>query len=263
MMPNVASTAGSLPGSVARPPISERAGRVERGPGAAFASGPSEHIAVCRSSNSPRSTASTCARTVLALHAWGTADPARFGWYDPPSHERLTAAERLLEMLGGLEGTPARITPLGREMLEVPVHPRLARLLIEARHNGWIHQGAAVAALLSERDIRLARKSSRAQRRSGAANRQRAAYPIFWTVSTCWPRPSRGGSFLALRSRGIDPAAARRSPWSAMSCYGAIDVTGLGNPGETTTTRTRVSSDPCSWRIRIGWSNAAVLKGQA
>ncbi len=38
--------------------------------------------------------------TVLALHAWGVADPDRFGWYDPPAADRLAAAERLLIMLG-------------------------------------------------------------------------------------------------------------------------------------------------------------------
>ena len=79
--------------------------------------------------------------TVLALHAWGTADPARFAWYDPPAPERLAAAERLLVMLGGLAGTPPRITPLGQEMLALPVHPRLARLLVAARHDGRIRDG--------------------------------------------------------------------------------------------------------------------------
>ena len=92
--------------------------------------------------------------TVLALHAWGTADPARFAWYDPPAPERLAAAERLLIMLGGLAGTPPRITPVGEEMLALPIHPRLARLLVAARQDDRARDGAAVAALLSERDIR-------------------------------------------------------------------------------------------------------------
>ncbi len=92
--------------------------------------------------------------TVLALHAWGTADPARFAWYDPPALDRLAASERLLIMLGGLAGTPPRITPVGHEMLASPIHPRLARLLVAARQDDRVREGAAVAALLSERDIR-------------------------------------------------------------------------------------------------------------
>ena len=51
--------------------------------------------------------------TVLALHAWGTAEPARFAWYDPPAPERLAAAERLLMMLGGLAGNASSHHPLG------------------------------------------------------------------------------------------------------------------------------------------------------
>ncbi len=41
--------------------------------------------------------------TVLALHAWGLADSGRFAWFEPPSVERLDAAECLLTMLGALD----------------------------------------------------------------------------------------------------------------------------------------------------------------
>ncbi len=95
--------------------------------------------------------------TVLTLYAWGVSDPARFGWFDPPAPDRLTAAGQLLLLLGGLAGDPPRITPLGRAMLDLPVHPRLARLLIAARDDGRADDGAAIAALLSEKDIRRAR----------------------------------------------------------------------------------------------------------
>ncbi len=92
--------------------------------------------------------------TVLSLHAWGKSDARGFGWYEPPPEETLLAAERLLAMLGALgEEAGGQITPLGRRMLSLPVHPRLARLLIESAERGLLEQGAAVAALLSEKDI--------------------------------------------------------------------------------------------------------------
>src|SRR5206468_3774923 len=68
--------------------------------------------------------------------------------------EALAAAERLLAMLGALDSASGgAITPLGRAMMDLPVHPRLARLLLGAAELGRLEEGAAVAALLSEKDI--------------------------------------------------------------------------------------------------------------
>ena len=148
--------------------------------------------------------------TVLTLHAWGTADPAQFAWYDPPAPERLAAAERLLGMLGGFAGTPPRITPLGHEMLALPVHPRLARLLVAARHDGRIRDGATVAALLSERDIR-------ARDDAGGPNANTARKPAATGLSDILDRldllaEAETMRFApSLRSRGVDPAAARQA----------------------------------------------------
>jgi len=147
--------------------------------------------------------------TVLALHAWGVADPDRFGWYDPPVTDRLAAAERLLFMLGGLDGEPARITPMGAQMLELPIHPRLARLLLAAKRSGRARDGATIAALLSERDIKI---------RDGSANSgpQGSRLPKLTSPSDVLHRldlldEAEGRHFApSLRSRGIDPAAARQ-----------------------------------------------------
>ena len=92
------------------------------------------------------------ASTVLSLHAWGYSDPVAFPWFDPPGPERLAAADRLLHLLGALDG--GTLTPLGRQVLSLPLHPRLGRLLIDAATRGRLEEGATLAALLSERDIR-------------------------------------------------------------------------------------------------------------
>ena len=147
--------------------------------------------------------------TVLALHAWGVADPDRFGWYDPPVTDRLAAAERLLLMLGGLEGDPCRITPLGTQMLELPIHPRLARLMLAAKQCDRIRDGASIAALLSERDIKTRDGSAS----SGARGSQ---LPSVTSPSDVLDRldlldEAEERRFApSLRSRGIDPAAARQ-----------------------------------------------------
>ena len=92
--------------------------------------------------------------TVLALHVWGHADPRKFAWYDPPDERSIAYAERLLEMLGATTAeTSGQITEIGKRLLAMPVHPRLGRLLLAAAEAGLTREGAAVAALLSEKDI--------------------------------------------------------------------------------------------------------------
>ncbi|QOV90033.1 ATP-dependent helicase HrpB [Humisphaera borealis] len=92
--------------------------------------------------------------TALLLHAWGKPDLRNFGWYEPPAEDMLVSAERLLAMIGALDAdVDGKITPLGQRIMALPTHPRLARLLIGAAEAGLLEQGAAVAALLAEKDI--------------------------------------------------------------------------------------------------------------
>src|SRR5207253_2777961 len=92
--------------------------------------------------------------TLLALHAFGETNPRTFNWYEPPDAQALESAERLLTMLGALSSEQGgRITPLGHQLLSLPVHPRLARLLLAAVEQNAIEEGATIAALLSEKDI--------------------------------------------------------------------------------------------------------------
>ncbi|MEM8873207.1 MAG: ATP-dependent helicase HrpB [Planctomycetota bacterium] len=82
---------------------------------------------------------------LLAVHGWGT-DGAGFGWFDRPKAEMLGHAEGLLELLGATRS--GRLTDIGERLREIPVHPRLGRLLIEGGEDA-----VAVAALLSEKPI--------------------------------------------------------------------------------------------------------------
>jgi HrpA-like RNA helicase len=59
-------------------------------------------------------------------------------------------------MLGALSSNAGgKITPLGQRIMSLPTHPRLARLLIDAADAGIARDGAAIAALLAEKDIVL------------------------------------------------------------------------------------------------------------
>lgn len=90
------------------------------------------------------------AGAVLALLAGGEPDPAAFPFFEAPEPERLAAALSDVAAWGAVRD--GRITPVGREMAALPVHPRLARLLVEGRRRGVVRRAALAAALLSERD---------------------------------------------------------------------------------------------------------------
>jgi ATP-dependent helicase HrpB len=89
---------------------------------------------------------------VLELAAWGVADPSALSWLDPPPVAALSTARQLLADLSALDDA-GRVTPLGNAMARLPLHPRLARLLLRAQDIGCQDTGCDLAALLSERDI--------------------------------------------------------------------------------------------------------------
>ena len=86
----------------------------------------------------------------LQLIAWGESDLAGFPWFEPPQPERLRAAVQLLERLGAVRDN--RITPLGEQMSQLPLPPRLALVLVAGADWGFSRELALAAALLSERD---------------------------------------------------------------------------------------------------------------
>jgi ATP-dependent helicase HrpB len=90
------------------------------------------------------------AGAVLQLMYLGETDVLRFPWLEPPKEATVAQALALLRRLGAVGEGGA--TELGRAMARLPVHPRLARLLIEGQRFGQPERVALAAALLSERD---------------------------------------------------------------------------------------------------------------
>ena len=97
------------------------------------------------------------APVLLALASWGVTRPRTFGWFEAPSEESITVAQRLLMSLGMIEGVDGSvdgpITSLGTAAARLPLHPRVARVLIEGRSAGLAREAAALCAILSERDF--------------------------------------------------------------------------------------------------------------
>ncbi|MBA4076938.1 MAG: ATP-dependent helicase HrpB [Cyanobacteria bacterium PR.023] len=86
----------------------------------------------------------------LQLLAWGEKDLQSFAWFQAPPPASLNRALELLDRLDAIEN--GRLTELGRKMAQLPLQPRLARLLVEGAESGQIKDTALCAALLSERD---------------------------------------------------------------------------------------------------------------
>lgn len=101
----------------------------------------------------PESLRGDMAGPLLQLLALG--EQAEFPWLDEPPSETIANARQLLRQLGAIESpvdAADRITPLGKELVRLPAHPRLARLLLAGARHGVLRETAIAAALLSERD---------------------------------------------------------------------------------------------------------------
>ena len=87
---------------------------------------------------------------VLQLLCLGETDVLKFPWLEPPRASVVSQALALLRLLGASDDGGA--TALGRTLARLPVHPRLARLLVEGQRRGVSERVALAAALLAERD---------------------------------------------------------------------------------------------------------------
>jgi ATP-dependent helicase HrpB len=81
---------------------------------------------------------------LLDVLAWG-GDVAVFEWFEAPPPEGVAAGMALLDRLGAV--SDGRLTPEGEAMHRLPLHPRLARVLLSA---GGGARAAAVCAVLGE-----------------------------------------------------------------------------------------------------------------
>jgi ATP-dependent helicase HrpB len=100
----------------------------------------------------PEMLASELSSLALELAVWGVKQPSALSWLDPPPASAWEQAVQLLLDLGALDKSVS-VTSEGRTMARIPLHPRLARLLLRAEELGCPRLGADIAALLSERDI--------------------------------------------------------------------------------------------------------------
>lgn len=121
----------------------QRAGRAGRtGPGRAVRLYPLEDFVRRPPHDVPEIARADLAPAALLLDALGAGRLADLDWLDAPPAAAIEQAEDLLRQLGASGAT-------AREMARYPLHPRLARLIVEARRRGVAEDGCTAAALLS------------------------------------------------------------------------------------------------------------------
>ncbi|BBH71293.1 ATP-dependent helicase [Actinoplanes sp. OR16] len=92
------------------------------------------------------------ASVILQMTNLGLGDLARFPFIDPPDRRNITDGVKLLEELGAL--ADRKLTPMGRQLAQLPVDPRLARMVIEADRQECLAEVMVIAAALSIQDPR-------------------------------------------------------------------------------------------------------------
>jgi ATP-dependent helicase HrpB len=146
------------------------------------------------------------AQTRLELAAQFGPAARAMEWFEAPPEPAVRAADELLGRLGAIhaDGEP---TPIGKRMLAFPLHPRLARLLVEAETRGVADDGALLAAIVAERDIRANIRGARFDGPRGARDAATERSDLFAIADLFREAERSRFSDGALRAIGLDPAS--------------------------------------------------------
>lgn len=156
--------------------------------------------------------ATDLAGLALNVAAWGT-DIDDLALLTPPPEGAFAKAQDLLRMLDAMEGD-GRLTPHGQQMAAIPVHPRLAHMILSCDD-----RAATIAALLSERDVLGHRAGSDLELRLRAVKRGEGPKPLLAAINAETKRLAR---FCKGPRRELGEMAALAYP----------DRVGLRRPGQ-------------------------------
>lgn len=128
----------------------QRAGRAGReAPGAAWRCWPEYEHQTLPAYPEPEIRTAELTRLALELACWGTPDGTGLAWWDAPPEGGLAAGRAVLRALGALDSTD-RITPRGRAMSALGLHPRLARALLDGAGHVGPRAAAEMVALMDD-----------------------------------------------------------------------------------------------------------------
>jgi ATP-dependent helicase HrpA len=98
------------------------------------------------------------ASVILQMTALGLGDIAAFPFVEPPDRRQITDGIQLLQELGAFDPKATedskRLTDVGRKLSQLPVDPRMGRMVLEAASHGCVREVMVIAAALSIQDPR-------------------------------------------------------------------------------------------------------------
>lgn len=89
---------------------------------------------------------------VLDVAAFGETDVESLPWLTPPPKCNVARAGNELRALHAISAE-GQITPLGRKMAAMPCHPRISRMILQARNAQEKSLACDIAAILEEKDV--------------------------------------------------------------------------------------------------------------
>lgn len=144
---------GLVTGPVSQATADQRRGRAGRQqPGVCYRLWTESQHATLPHYPTPEILVADLAPLALDLALWGTNDASPLRFLDPPPAAHLAQARTLLQSLGALD-EQQKITQHGKELSALPVHPRLAHMIIRGHQLEIGALACDVAAILEERDL--------------------------------------------------------------------------------------------------------------
>ncbi|MGW3963197.1 ATP-dependent helicase HrpB [Amycolatopsis sp. NPDC005003] len=203
----------------------QRSGRAGReAPGRAYRCWAEHEQATLPPYPEPEIRTAELARLALELACWSTPDGSGLAWWDPPGEGALSAGRALLVTLGATspDGT---VTPRGRRMAELGLHPRLARALLDGSSEVGARNAAEVVALLDAgatlTDVAAELRRLRSARDEGSRRWKREAQRLERLVSGEADRSlSTGSSGPHHASSGFNHASSARDHASSVPTSG-------------------------------------------
>jgi ATP-dependent RNA helicase HrpB len=194
-----------------------RAGRTE--PGACYRLWDEPQTAVLEPFARPEILAADLSSFALDLAAWGAA-PEKLAFLDPPPRPAFAEAKELLTELGAIDAD-GRITEEGKKLRQLPLPPRLARMVIDAGAEGSALQAAELAALIGERglggdDIDLSARLTALHRDRSNRGRDARAMAQRWAEIANAPLPlvGRGRGWGSGRDEQAETGAENSTPFA-------------------------------------------------
>ncbi|MDA8296863.1 MAG: ATP-dependent RNA helicase HrpA [Actinomycetota bacterium] len=173
---------------ISKASANQRAGRCGRiAPGICIRLYSEEDYAARPEFTDPEILRTNLASVILQMAAIGLGDIERFPFLEPPDRRAVADGRALLDELGAFDrkDSSRRLSTIGRQLAELPLDPRLARMVVEAEIRGCLREVTIIAAALSiqdprERPLEKAQAADELHRRFNVAGSDFLAFVHLW-----------------------------------------------------------------------------------